>query len=346
MEICELAVASLVFLAEGARIAKLNVSRKFEPQIPVSMSSGDPSQIPSASFRSANSADEDASVFLRHDRRFEENRFVYPVVSRRSRGLSIGVNLNPDRICNFDCIYCQVDRRSEAETRFVDMDRLLSEMNDVLAQAVSGEIFQSSRLKDTPRPLRRLNDIAFSGDGEPTTFVNFHEIVERVAVLRRAIAPPDCRIVLITNASMFHRHHVQRGLGLLDENNGQIWAKLDAGTERYFQKIERTKVSFQRILDNITMAAQQRPLVIQSLFMNVADESPERNEIDAFCERLNEVIVAGGKIEHVQIYTVARPPAESYVSPLSTEQLNWIAARVKSLCGLEAVAYASRHPAP
>ncbi len=303
------------------------------------MPSGDPSQIPSASSQSANSADEGVSVFLRHDRQFEENRFVYPVVSRRSRGLSIGVNLNPDRICNFDCIYCQVDRRSESETRFVDIDRLLSEMKGVLIQAVSGEIFESSRLRDTPQALRRLNDIAFSGDGEPTTFVNFDEIVERVAVLRRSIAPPDCRMVLITNASMFHRDHVQRGLALLDENNGQIWAKLDAGTERYFQKIERTKVSFQRVVENITMAAQQRPLVIQSLFMNVAGEAPGRDEIDAFCERLNEVVLAGGEIEHVQIYTIARPPAESYVSPLSTEQLDWIAARVQSVCGLEARAY-------
>ena len=57
-----------------------------------------------------------------HARLFEHNRFVYPVLSRRSGGISIGVNLNPDKICNFDCIYCQVDRRS-AERDAVRGDR-------------------------------------------------------------------------------------------------------------------------------------------------------------------------------------------------------------------------------
>ena len=65
-----------------------------------------------------------------HPRLFQGNKFVYPVLSRRSRGISVGVNLNPDKVCNFDCIYCQVDRRSEAETRFVATDRLLGELGD------------------------------------------------------------------------------------------------------------------------------------------------------------------------------------------------------------------------
>jgi len=280
------------------------------------------------------------SVFLRHDRQFEENRFVYPVVSRRSRGLSIGVNLNPDRVCNFDCVYCQVDRRSESETRFVDMDQLLSEMESVLNQVVSGDIFHSKRLRDTPPILRRLNDIAFSGDGEPTTFVNFDEIIERVAELRRKIAPAGCRMVLITNASMFHRESAQRGLRMLDQNNGQIWAKLDAGTNEYYELIERTKIPFQQILDNITSAAQQRAIVIQSLFMNLSGKPPVDDEVDAYCRRLNDVVTEGGQVEYVQIYTVARPPAESFVSPLSSDQLNAIAARVRQSCGLDVRAFA------
>ena len=48
--------------------------------------------------------------FKDHRRDLGENRYVYAVVSRRARGLSIGVNLNPDKVCNFDCPYCQVDR--------------------------------------------------------------------------------------------------------------------------------------------------------------------------------------------------------------------------------------------
>src|SRR5579872_1334352 len=99
-----------------------------------------------------------------HARLFESNRFVYPVLSRRSGGISIGVNLNPDKVCNFDCIYCQVDRRSEATTRFVETDRLMAEIDQMLTLVTSGELFSDESFREVPLDRRRLNDIAFSGD--------------------------------------------------------------------------------------------------------------------------------------------------------------------------------------
>ena len=93
-------------------------------------------------------------------------------------------------------------------------------------------------------------------------------------------------MVLITNASMFHRPHVQRGLEILDRNNGEIWAKLEAGTDEYYHLIERTPIPFRQILDNITAAARVRPLVIQALFMRVNGEPPSPAELEAFCDRL------------------------------------------------------------
>ena len=65
-------------------------------------------------------------LHAQHARTYQQNRFVYPVLSRRSGGLSLGINLNPDKVCNFDCIYCQVDRVEQSETRFVETDRLLA----------------------------------------------------------------------------------------------------------------------------------------------------------------------------------------------------------------------------
>src|SRR5688572_20795987 len=151
-------------------------------------------------------------LHTQHQRRFEENRFVYPVLSRRSGGLSLGVNLNPDKVCNFDCIYCQVDRTSQSETRFVELDALLAELEGTLELVTSGEIYQTEKFRQTPAPLRRLNDIAFSGDGEPTTYRNFDEIISRCAQVKQRRGLDDVKLVLITNASMFHRPHVQRGL--------------------------------------------------------------------------------------------------------------------------------------
>ncbi len=274
-----------------------------------------------------------------HERSFETNRFVYPVLSRRSRGISLGVNLNPDKICNFDCIYCQVDRSRQSETRFVAMAALLDELDHSLQLISSGAIFESDKFRLTPADVRRLNDIAFSGDGEPTTYTNFDEIIAACAEVKRRRGLDDVKLVLITNASMFHRPHIERGLKILDANNGEIWAKLESGTEAYYQLVERTPIPFRRILDNIAAAARLRPLVIQALFMRIHGEPPPQSELDAFCDRLCEITLSGGKLKLVQVYTVARRPAESFVAPLMDAEVDAIASLVESRTGLPAAAY-------
>lgn len=274
-----------------------------------------------------------------HPRLFRDNKFVYPVLSRRSRGISVGINLNPDKVCNFDCIYCQVDRRSAAVTRFVETERLLAELDETLELVQSEAIYGDQRFESIPAPLRRLNDIAFSGDGEPTTFRNIPDIVQRVAALKRKRGLDAVKLVMITNASMFHRPGVQRALATLDANNGEIWAKLDAGSEAYFQLIDRTTIPFQRIVENIREAARVRPLVIQSLFMRVDGQGPSAEELAAFCARLHEMIDSGGMLDRVQIYTIARRPAETYVTPLSTAEVDAIAAEVVTRVGVPVERY-------
>lgn len=274
-----------------------------------------------------------------HPRTYRENRFVYPVLSRRSKGISLGVNLNPDKVCNFDCIYCQVDRTSLAETKFVETERLIAELDAMFRFVVSGEIYEDEQFRDVPESLRRLNDVAFSGDGEPTTYRNIDEIVQSVADLKRSRKLDDVKLVLITNASMFHRAPVERALEVFDANNGEIWAKLDAGTEDYYHLVERTKIPFRQVLDNITSAAKKRPLVIQSLFMKIGGEPPGDHEIAAFCDRLNAVIASGGRISLVQVYTVARRPAESIVTALSNDAVDRIAATVAERVGVPAEVY-------
>ena len=270
----------------------------------------------------------------RHPRTYRDNRFVYPVLSRRSHGLSIGINLNPDKVCNFDCIYCQVDRTSQAETRFVELDTVLAELAGLVTQVSDESLWDDTSFADIPPGLRRLNDIAFSGDGEPTTFRNFDEIVEQVAALKARHGRDEVKLVLITNASMFHRPHVERGLEILDANRGEIWAKLEAGTEEYYQRVERTSIPFQQVLDNILSAAQRRPIVIQALFMRIDGEPPGAAEQQAFCDRLRDLIDQGGQVSLVQIYTVARPPAESIVTPLKNIEVDRLVELVRQQTGL------------
>jgi wyosine [tRNA(Phe)-imidazoG37] synthetase (radical SAM superfamily) len=271
-----------------------------------------------------------------HRRTFEDNLYVYAVVSRRSKGVSIGLNLNPDKVCNFDCVYCQVDRKAPPLVRDVDVPRLVEEVDDMLDLVLSGKLFEMEHFRGTPPALRRLNDFAFSGDGEPTTSPEFPEIVRAVADIKTRRKLPHVKLVLITNASMFHRPAVRQTLRILDANNGEIWAKLEAGTEAYYRQVDRTTIPLARILSNITEAAQVRPLVIQALFLRLHDQPPPPKELEAFCDRLREIQQAGGSIKLVQVYTVARVPAETYVSPLTNAEVDQIVELVKRRTGLAA----------
>ncbi len=274
-----------------------------------------------------------------HRRDFADNLYVYAVVSRRSKGVSIGVNLNPDKLCNFDCVYCQVDRTTPGPVRDVDVPRLRAELETMLDAIQSGRLFETERFRATPPLLRRLNDIAFSGDGEPTTCAEFEEAVRTAAEIRRQRGLDDVKLVLITNATQFHRPAVRAGLEVLAANNGEVWAKLDAGTEAYYQRIERTTIPLRRVLDNIIAEARARPLVVQSMFLRLDGQPPPDAEQDAYCERLNEIVGAGGRIKLVQVYTVARTPAEANVTALAAPEVDALVARVRERTGLAAEAY-------
>lgn len=274
-----------------------------------------------------------------HRRTFQDNQYVYAVVSRRSKGVSIGINLNPDKVCNFDCIYCQVDRTTPPVVRDVDVPRLLDELEGMLDLVLSGDLFEMGHFQGTPPALRRLNDIAFSGDGEPTTAREFPEVLQAVADIKNRRGLADVKLVLITNASMFHRPAVRDALTVLDPNNGEIWAKLEAGTEDYYRQVDATTIPFQRILDNITEAARLRPLVIQALFLRMHDQPPPAAELEEFCHRLNDIRQAGGRIKLVQVYTVAREPAKDFVSPLDRAEVDAIVELVRLKTGLAAEAF-------
>ncbi|MCJ7544943.1 MAG: radical SAM protein [Phycisphaerae bacterium] len=289
-------------------------------------------------------------VTLDHRRQWRDYLYVYPVVSRRSQGLSIGINLNRDKRCTYSCIYCQIDRGSPRPPHDVDLPTLRGELEAVLAEATSGRIWQEARFAAAPAHLRRLNDIAFSGDGEPTCLPNFDSAVAAAAEIKARMHLPSVKIVVITNASQFRSRQFQAALAILDANNGEIWAKLDAGSEAYFQRINRPSpgVTLAGIVEGITEVARGRAVVIQSLFVCLDVQGPPDGEIAAYSQRLREILAGGGKVKCVQVYTIARTPAEPNVSALSDEQLRAIAETVrKSLPGLVVETYsASAFTAP
>ena len=276
-------------------------------------------------------------VFARHPRRWRDNLYVYPVISRRAHGLSIGVNLNPDMACNFDCVYCCVDRTQTPRTRRVDLDVLRTELRTLVANRA--ELFEQPEFSEVPAEYRRLNDLAFSGDGEPTACPVFPQAVQLAIDVRREFDLSAAKIVIITDACFLTRPAVAAALALLEQHNGEIWAKLDAGTEEYFRQIARPSHSLAHVLENILAAARVRPIVIQSLFLQLDGVGPAAVEIDAYIARLGELLAQGAQLKLVQVYTVARRTAERGVSALSAAELEQIAARVRAL-GLQADVFA------
>lgn len=277
---------------------------------------------------------------LDHRRIWRDFDYCYPVISRRSRGLSLGVNLNPDKICNFDCVYCEVDRLTEPKRRDLDLDLLTKELGLLLDLASSGEIYGIPPF-DSARPeQRRLNDIAFSGDGEPTTAREFPEAVTRIAALKKARGLDLVKLVLITDSSRLQAAEVVRGLETLMENQGEIWAKLDAGTEAFYQEICRSRIPFDRILDNLLATARRWPILIQTLFLSWQGQGPSAAEFEAYCGRLEALLAQGGQLRAIQLYTVARSTPEPEARPLPRLEMDALAASLRArLPGLPVEVY-------
>lgn len=277
---------------------------------------------------------------LDHRRIWRDFDYCYPVISRRSRGLSLGVNLNPDKICNFDCVYCEVDRLTEPKRRDLDPDLLTQELSLLLDLATSGEIYAIPPF-DSARPeQRRLNDIALSGDGEPTTAREFADVIARIAALKQDRGLDLVKLVLITDSSRLQAPEVVRGLETLMANQGEIWAKLDAGTEAFYQEICRTKIPFDRILDNLLATARRWPILIQTLFLSWNGAGPSAAEFEAYCGRLESILAQGGQLQAIQLYTVARPTPEPEARPLPRLEMDALAASLRSrLPGLAVEVY-------
>ena len=276
--------------------------------------------------RQADSRD-DRDVILDHRRQWRDCWYVYPVISRRSKGLSVGVNLNLDKACNFACLYCQIDRTTPRQPLPLEPDRLEAELELALNEAVGGRLWDEPRFAGVSRRMRRINDIAFSGDGEPTCAAGFGDAVEVAATIKRRLGLDDVKLVVITNASRMLGPQMQQALPILDANNGEIWAKLDAGTEEYFQRVNRPQeqITLQQVVDGIIAVAREREIVIQTLMLKIDGAGLPPRQLHAYCERIREIVDAGGRIRLIQLHTIARAPSKSCASALSNGELDDIA---------------------
>jgi wyosine [tRNA(Phe)-imidazoG37] synthetase (radical SAM superfamily) len=266
-------------------------------------------------------------------RGFLGNRFVYVVISQRAHGLSVGINFNPDKRCNFNCAYCEVNRDVKGGDARVDLARLATELEELLHLTCQHRLRELPYFRTVPDELLELKSVALSGDGEPTLSPQFAEIVREVVHARSCGRFPFFKLVLLTNTAGLDRPEVQAGLELLTSRD-EIWAKLDAGSQAYMDRVNRGDLRLEKVLSNILQLGRERPLVIQSLFPAIDDQEPPPKEIDQYVRRLQELKRRGARISLVQVYSAHRPPHHPNCSHLKLKTLSRIAQRVRDVTGL------------
>lgn len=243
--------------------------------------------------------------------------------------------MNPDQTCNFQCVYCEVARNQSPSIGQLDVKEMAGELKKTLAMVQAGEIQALPEYRTVPEELFQLRMVALSGDGEPTLCPVFEDVVRELVHLRAQGSQPFFKLVLITNASGLHLPTVQSGLQWFTAQD-EIWAKLDAGTQSYMGRVNRTNVPLDHILANILALGCQRRIVIQSLFPLLEDREPPPDEIRQYVKNLAALKSGGAQISGVQVFSAHRPTRHEGCRHLSLKCLSQIAQQIRSQTGLEA----------
>lgn len=266
-----------------------------------------------------------------HSRDSAGLKYVYPVVSRRAGGVSVGINLNINNACNWRCIYCQVPDLKIGAAPAIDLNILEIELRGFLSELLHGDFMQ----KRVPENSRRINDIALSGNGEPTSAKEFCNVIELICKLRHELPlPADIKLVVISNGSLMHREYVQEGLKLMSQCNGELWFKLDRASEVGMLLVNNTQQKLEQVRQNLLIATTLCVTWLQTCWFAIDGSPPSAQDEDRYLVFLSEFITCQSKPQGVLLYTLARPSMQeeaSRLSALSISQLESFADRIRSL---------------
>ena len=259
-----------------------------------------------------------------HDRLSAYDNLVYPVVSRRSRGLSLGINLNPDKRCNFDCVYCQVERPESSGIIHPDLAQLESELRHWLG-----------RLRDGDYRGYSLQDIALAGDGEPTSEKQLPLVLEMLLNLKKEFQlPQSVKLILFTNGSGIDRKDLQIIYPRFFEAAGEVWFKLDYWDQQSLVEINRTNLKFDSLISKLQRFGNKYPVVLQSCFFQWKTQRFEGDLYQPYVELVKKLISEGLQIQKIQAYTLARKPAEMDAHPWLDADMDKLAELIRQQCAV------------
>lgn len=248
--------------------------------------------------------------------------YVYPVISRRAGGVSIGINLNPNNACNWRCVYCQVPDLKRGTAPRIDLNRLETELRSFLHELTVCDYLQ----QHVPPEMRKIHDIALSGNGEPTSAKEFDQVIELIGRVKKDFAlPADLKTVLITNGSLIHRPAVQAGLKRMGELNGEIWFKFDRASTKERQRINNTTISLRKIQDYLRIAASLCPTWLQTCVFKLDGMPPPEEEVAAYVDLLQQLIDQKIMLSGILLYGIARPSLQPEAPRLSKIDDAWLA---------------------
>jgi len=234
-----------------------------------------------------------------HNRDFTGMAYVYPVVSRRGGGVSLGINLNPNNACNWRCVYCQVPDLKRGGPPPIDLGRLETELRTMLDQLYLGDFLE----RHAPVGARRVVDVAFSGNGEPTSAREFPAavaLVNRLLDERALAARPLMR--LITNGSLLDRTGVQAGIAAIGTGGGEVWFKVDAAGMAAMRRINNAACRPETVLRRLLQCADLCPTWVQTCMF--AFDGVATPDLDSYLELIRP---AAGRLAGIHLYGLARP---------------------------------------
>lgn len=248
-------------------------------------------------------------------------RLVYPALSRRAGGLSIGVNLFPEgKVCDFDCPYCEVPPARAPVANGtgeipgvppagrVDLAELRAALDSTLARAPG-------------RFGVPVIDVCFSGDGEPTLSPDLVPALAIAAEARDRLAP-TASLVLITNSASLGDAALARALAdAVDRFGLDVWAKLDAYDEARYRAINAGARSFDKVALALRDFSRERPVTLQSMFCSIDGKAPTARDIEGLLSLAARLRESGSRFREFHIYTQARPAFSGRTAPLADQDL-------------------------
>jgi wyosine [tRNA(Phe)-imidazoG37] synthetase (radical SAM superfamily) len=223
-------------------------------------------------------------------------KFIFGPVNSRRLGRSLGIDLFSDKICNLNCIYCEVGATASPVRQrafYTSTHAIIEEINAFCADA---------------RRLDSVDVLTVTAKGEPTLHQGLGEILRHI---KRVTDKP---VVVLTNGTTLMDQDVRQELMVADI----VMPSLDSARIESFCKIDRPAAGMdvQEIIQGLALFSREYPgrLHLEILFVENCNDSYQ--DIEALL-----AVIKPMRLDRIQLNTVIRPPAELFARPVSKDKL-------------------------